>query len=166
MKFPTNPKFVFSAALQFVIAGTFMRIGLGGLTTFDYTQTDVSSGSGTIAAPAPITIAGGVIVTWTDTQMPQAIVRDPTGAGSAGGAVGGFDSMVGANGDTGLDVALFWDADGDIFSSKEFVTVTIVGNGSDGEIYHLPVDLVFFGDNVLPDEHIPGWGGQRLPMEY
>ena len=130
---------------------------LAGITTFEYTQTDVSTGAGIITAPAP-SIVGGVTVTWVDTPMPQATVRDPSGAGSEGGAVGGFDAMAGSAGDNGEEVALFWDANGDIVTDKDPVTVNITGTGSDGNPYILPVDLVFFGDNVLPDENFPGWG--------
>ena len=121
-----------------------------GITTFDYIQTDIATGSGIIAAPAP-SIVGGVTITWLDTPMPQATVRDPAGAGSAGGAVGGFDTAAGSNGDNGEEVALFWDANGDILADKDPVTVDIMGTGSDGNPYILPIDLVFFGENGSED---------------
>ena len=138
-----------------------------GITTFDYIQTDIATGSGIIAAPAP-SIVGGVTITWLDTPMPQATVRDPAGAGSAGGAVGGFDTAAGSNGDNGEEVALFWDANGDILADKDPVTVDIMGTGSDGNPYILPIDLVFFGENVLPDENFPGWGNNdyRWSLDY
>ena len=79
------------------------------ITTFNYTQADSRTGSGTIAAPAESTV-GGVTITWTETQMPQASVRDAAGSGSLGGAVGGFNTQVGNNGGNGEDVAIYWNA--------------------------------------------------------
>ncbi|MCP4728839.1 MAG: hypothetical protein GY872_02075 [Roseibacillus sp.] len=145
----------------------FVTLSPAGITTFDYTQTDVSTGAGIIAAPAP-SLVGGVTITWVDTPMPQATVRDPAGAGSVGGAVGGFDTMAGSSGDNGQEVALFWDSNGDIVTDKDPVTVDITGAGSDGNPYHLSIDLVFFGDNVLPDENFPGWGNNdyRWSLDY
>ena len=118
-------------------------------------------------APAP-SLVGGVTITWQDTPIPQATVRDPAGAGSVGGAGGGFDTMAGAIGDNGEEVTLFWDANSDIVTDKDVVTVDVMGIGSDGNPYRLPIDLVFFGDNVLPDENFPGWGNNdyRWNLEY
>ncbi|MFP6874727.1 MAG: hypothetical protein VCA55_14595, partial [Verrucomicrobiales bacterium] len=79
------------------------------ITTFDYTQTDSLTGSGTIAAPAQSTV-GGVTITWSQTVMPAASVRDPSGSGSAGGAVGGFNDDTGGNAGNGEDVAIYWNA--------------------------------------------------------
>lgn len=85
-----------------------------------------------------------------------------------GGAVGGFDTAAGNAGNNGQEVALFWDANGDIVTDKDVVTVDIIGTGSDGNPYRLPIDLVFFGDNVLPDENFPGWGNNdyRWSLDY
>ncbi|MFP6876310.1 MAG: hypothetical protein VCA37_05735, partial [Roseibacillus sp.] len=102
-----------TATVVLASLSAFVTLSPAGITTFDYTQTDVSTGAGIIAAPAP-SLVGGVTITWVDTPMPQATVRDPAGAGSVGGAVGGFDTMAGGNGDNGQEVALFWDANGDI----------------------------------------------------
>lgn len=139
-----------------------------GITTFSYTQTDNVTGSGTIAAPAPSVIDGGVTINWTDTAMPSAFVRDPAEVGSAGGAVGGFDMKAEDTGENGEDVALYWNETADIAGAKSAVSVDIAGTGSDGNAYTLPVDLVFFGDNVLPDEHFPGWGNNdyQWSLEY
>ena len=120
------------------------------LTTFNYTQTDLVTGSGTIAAPAD-SVVGGVTINWIDTAMPPAFVRDPAGAGSAGGAVGGFVNEAGNDGSNGEDVALYWNATADIAGAKSVVTVMVTGTGSDSNPYQMPIDLVFFGDNVLPD---------------
>ena len=154
----------FSLAIVAVAASS----AFGGLiTTFDYTQTDSVTGSGTIAAPAD-SVVGGVTINWTDTAMPAAFVRDPAGVGSPGGAVGGFDEKAGDVGDNGEDVALYWNATADIAGAKSPLTVMISGSGSDGNAYQLPIDLVFFGDNVLPDENFAGWGNNdyRWSLEY
>lgn len=137
------------------------------LTTFSYTQTDIATGSGTIAAPVD-SMVGGVTISWTGTAMPAAFVRDPAGAGSPGGAVGGFDEKAGNAGDNGEDVALYWNATADIAGAKSPLTVMINGSGSDGNVYQMPIDLVFFGDNVLPDEHVAGWGvnDYQWSLEY
>ena len=82
---------------------------IAALTTFSYTQTDISTGSGTIAAPAPSTV-GAVTITWAPVAMPAATVRDPAGAGSVGGAVGGFDAEAGDNSGNGEDVAIYWNS--------------------------------------------------------
>ncbi|MFP6897349.1 MAG: choice-of-anchor J domain-containing protein [Roseibacillus sp.] len=156
-----------TATVALASLSAFVTLSPAGITTFDYTQTDVSTGAGIIAAPAP-SLVGGVTITWVDTPMPQAAVRDPAGAGSVGGAVGGFDTAAGGAGDNGQEVALFWDANGDIVTDKDVVTVDIIGTGSDGNPYRLPIDLVFFGDNVLPDENFPGWGNNdyRWSLDY
>ena len=140
------------------------------ITTFDYTQADSLTGSGTIAAPAE-SIVGGVTITWTETQMPQASVRDAAGSGSLGGAVGGFNTQVGNNGGNGEDVAIYWNSSAlttSGASTAEPVSVDILGSGSDGNSYSVAVPLVFFGDNVLPDENFPGWGTNdyRWRLEY
>ena len=140
------------------------------MTTFDYTQIDSSTGSGTIAAPAA-SILNGVTITWTETQMPQASVRDPSGSGSPGGAVGGFNTQVGNNGGNGQDVAIYWNSSPLTTigaSTAEPIRVDILGSGSDGHTYTVSVPLVFFGDNVLPDENFPGWGTNdyRWSLDY
>jgi hypothetical protein len=140
------------------------------ITTFDYTQTDSLTGSGTIAPPGQSTV-GGVTITWSPTVMPQASVRDPSGSGSAGGAVGGFNAQEGNNGGNGRDVAIYWNASTLSISgasTAEPVSVEILGSGSDGNSYSVRVPLVFFGDNVLPDEHFPGWGNNDFHwnLEY
>ncbi|MBL50168.1 MAG: hypothetical protein CMP28_14645 [Roseibacillus sp.] len=129
------------------------------LTTFSYTQTDSSTGSGTIAAPAPSNF-GGVTITWAATAMPAASVRDPAGAGAAG-AVGGWDAEEGDNGGNGRDVALYWNSSPLTTSAGSVpapLSVNLTGSGSDGNTYGVTIPLVFFGDNVLPDENFPGWG--------
>jgi hypothetical protein len=140
------------------------------ITTFDYTQTDSITGSGTIAPPAQ-SIVGGVTITWSQTVMPQASVRDPSGAGNPGGAVGGFNAQEGLNGGNGQDVAIYWNASTlstSGASTAEPVSVDILGSGSDGNSYSVAVSLVFFGDNVLPDENFPGWGNNDFhwSLEY
>jgi hypothetical protein len=86
------------------------------LTIFSYLQIDNVTGAGTIAAPDP-TNFGGVLITWSATAMPATSLRDPAGAGSPGGAVGGgWDPEEDNNGGIGLDialcldVALYWNA--------------------------------------------------------
>ena len=145
-------------------------IASAALTTFSYTQTDSNTGSGTIAAP-PDSNFNGVTITWTETQMPAASVRDASGSGSPGGAVGGFDARVGNNGGTGEDVAIYWNSSPlstSEESNAEPLSVDILGSGSDGYTYRVTVPLVFFGDNVLPDENFPGWGNNdyRWSLEY
>jgi hypothetical protein len=139
------------------------------ITTFSYTQTDNVTGAGTIAAPAP-TNFGGVTITWSATAMPAASVRDPAGAGAAG-AVGGWDAEEGNSGGNGRDVALYWNASTLTTSGAsvaEPLSVNLSGSGDDGNIYSVSLSLVFFGDNVLPDEHIAGWGNNdyRWSIEY
>ena len=87
---------------------------------------------------------------------------------TAGGAVGGFDMKAEDSGENGEDVALYWNETADIAGAKSAVSVDIAGTGSDGNAYTLPVDLVFFGDNVLPDEHFAGWGvnDYQWTLEY
>lgn len=130
------------------------------LTTFSYLQTDNVTGAGTIAAPDP-TNFGGVLITWSATAMPATSLRDPAGAGSPGGAVGGgWDAEEDNNGGIGLDVALYWNASTLTTagaSSPAPLSVTLFGNGDDGNASSVRLSLVFFGDNVLPDEHIAGW---------
>ena len=129
------------------------------LTTFSYTQTDNVTGAGTIAAPAP-TNFGGVTITWAASAMPAASVRDPSGGGAAG-AVGGFNEQEGNNGGNGRDVAIYWNSSTLTTSGASVaapLSVTLSGSGDDGNSYSVSLPLVFFGDNVLPDEHIAGWG--------
>ena len=139
------------------------------LTTFSYTQTDNVTGAGTIAAPAP-TNFGGVTITWGATAMPAASVRDPAGAGAAG-AVGGWDAEEGNNGGNGRDLAIYWNASTlttSAASVAEPLSVNLSGSGDDGNTYSASLTLVFFGDNVLPDEHIAGWGNNdyRWSVDY
>ena len=132
------------------------------LTTFSYTQTDNVTGAGTIAAPAP-TNFGGVTITWAASAMPAASVRDPSGGGAAG-AVGGFNEQEGNNGGNGRDVAIYWNSSTLTTSGASVaapLSVTLSGSGDDGNSYSVSLPLVFFGDNVLPDEHIAGWGNTR-----
>jgi len=140
------------------------------LTTFNYTQTDSITGSGTIAAPAPSTV-GGVTITWSQTAMPQASVRDAAGAGSPGGAVGGFNAQAGNDAGNGADVAIYWNTSPlstSDASNPEPVSVDILGSGSDGKSYSMAVPLVFYGDHVQSDEDFPGWGRNdfRWSLEY
>ena len=160
----------FGLGALFLILLASAGIAGAAITTFDYTQTDSLAGSGTIAAPAQ-SIVGGVTITWSQTAMPQASVRDPSGAGSPGGAVGGFSSQEGNNGGNGRDVAIYWNTSPlstSGASTAEPVSVDILGSGSDGNSYSVRVPLVFFGDNVLPDENFPGWGNNdfRWSLEY
>ncbi|MEM7311660.1 MAG: hypothetical protein AAF497_00775 [Planctomycetota bacterium] len=155
------------------------------ITTFSYTQTDNVTGSGTIVAPAASDF-GGVTITWTDTAMPLAGVRDPAGGGSAGGFVGTWDTENGAQGINGLDVALHWNNGmPESTGTPDPVVVEILGSGSDGNDYKMPVPLVFWGDPSnndtsgpgnsvaprdprVPDEHVPGWGvnDYQWDLEY
>jgi hypothetical protein len=59
-----------------IVAIPWSQVASAAITTFGYTQTDVSTGAGMIAAPAP-SLVGGVTIIWQDTPMPQASVRDP-----------------------------------------------------------------------------------------
>jgi len=147
-----------SAISAFSLAIIAVSTAFGGtVTTFSYTQSDISTGSGTIAAPEN-SMFGGVTITWTDTAMPAAFVRDPAGVGTAGGAVGGFNAKAGDTGENGEDVALYWNATADVAGAKSPISAMVMGSGSDGNAYQMPISLVFFGDNVLPDEHVAGWG--------
>ena len=156
-----------SLAVIVALSGPAFGDHITGITTFSYTQTDVSTGSGTIAAPANSNF-GGVDITWTPTAMPAAWVFDPTGAGSAGGAVGGWNAQTGSGAENDQDVRLYWNETADIAGAKSIVTVVINGTGSNGSSYELPIELKFFGDNVLPDEHFTGWGNNdyQWSLEY
>ena len=48
------------------------------------------------------------------------------------------------------------------------ISVDLIGVGSDGNIYTVPIPLVFYGDNVIPDEDLPGWGNNdfRWSLDY
>ena len=145
------------------------------ITTFSYMQTDSVTGSGTIVAP-PVSDFGGVMITWSDTAMPLASVRDPAAGGSAGGFVGTFDQMNGAPGTEGLDVALYWNNGvPDTLGMPDPISVEILGSGDDGNEYKMEVPLVFWSDTSnndtsgpgnsvaprdprVPDEHVAGWG--------
>jgi hypothetical protein len=124
------------------------------LTTFSYLQTDNVTGAGTIAAPDP-TNFGGVLITWSATAMPATSLRDREEQWAEDGMPRRITmaELAWTSPSTGTPTLTTAGA-----SSPAPLSVTLFGNGDDGNAYSVRLSLVFFGDNVLPDEHIAGWG--------